>query len=205
MALAFQSDTTRICTFMFGNAVSGRNFSFLDGVKGGHHDISHHQKDADKLRDVSAHQPLAHRAVRLPAAQAAQHEGGRRDRARQLDDPVRRGPARRRRPQPAQPADRARRPRRRADRQRASTWSTRRTRRCRTSTSRCSTPSARRSSGSPTAPARCRACWPDALSARLRRSVRLHAARGDRHVRADRDVAGAAVRAAAAAGRAGSN
>jgi hypothetical protein len=50
MALAFQSDTTRISTFMFGNAVSGRNFSFLDGVKGGHHDISHHQKDEDKLR-----------------------------------------------------------------------------------------------------------------------------------------------------------
>jgi hypothetical protein len=50
IALAFQSDTTRISTFMFGNAVSGRNFSFLDGVRGGHHDISHHQKDKDKLR-----------------------------------------------------------------------------------------------------------------------------------------------------------
>jgi hypothetical protein len=50
MALAFQSDTTRICTFMFGNAVSGRNFSFLDGVKGGHHDISHHQKNEEKLQ-----------------------------------------------------------------------------------------------------------------------------------------------------------
>jgi len=49
MALALQSDTTRICTFMFGNAVSGRNFSFLDGVRGGHHDISHHQKNAEKL------------------------------------------------------------------------------------------------------------------------------------------------------------
>jgi uncharacterized protein DUF1552 len=49
IALALQSDTTRICTFMFGNAVSGRNFSFLDGVRGGHHDISHHQKNAEKL------------------------------------------------------------------------------------------------------------------------------------------------------------
>jgi hypothetical protein len=49
LALAFQSDTTRIGTFMFGNAVSGRNFSFLDGVKGGHHDISHHQKNEEKL------------------------------------------------------------------------------------------------------------------------------------------------------------
>jgi hypothetical protein len=43
IALAFQTDSTRVCTFMFGNAVSGRNFSFLDGVSGGHHDTSHHQ------------------------------------------------------------------------------------------------------------------------------------------------------------------
>ncbi|MFC1757759.1 DUF1552 domain-containing protein [Planctomycetota bacterium] len=50
IALAFQTDTTRVCTFMFGNAVSGRNFSFLDGVSGGHHDTSHHQNDKDKLR-----------------------------------------------------------------------------------------------------------------------------------------------------------
>lgn len=45
MALAFQMDATRICTFMFGNAVSGADFSFLDGVKGSHHDLSHHNRD----------------------------------------------------------------------------------------------------------------------------------------------------------------
>ena len=50
IALAFQTDTTRVCTFMFGNAVSDRNFSFLDGVTGGHHDTSHHQNNEDKLR-----------------------------------------------------------------------------------------------------------------------------------------------------------
>jgi hypothetical protein len=50
MAMAFQTDATRIFTFMFGNAVSGRNFSFLEGVSGGHHDISHHQNEEDKLR-----------------------------------------------------------------------------------------------------------------------------------------------------------
>lgn len=50
IALAFQTDTTRVCTFMFGNSVSGKNFSFLDDVKGGHHNISHHQRDEDKLR-----------------------------------------------------------------------------------------------------------------------------------------------------------
>ena len=49
IALAFQTDTTRVSTFMFGNSVSGRNFSFLDGVSGGHHDISHHQDNKEKL------------------------------------------------------------------------------------------------------------------------------------------------------------
>ncbi len=50
VALAFQSDTTRISTFMFGNAVSNVNFRFLEGVSLGHHDSSHHSKDPDKLR-----------------------------------------------------------------------------------------------------------------------------------------------------------
>ncbi len=50
IALAFQTDTTRICTFMFGNEVANTSFAFLDGVKGGHHDTSHHQKDPEKLR-----------------------------------------------------------------------------------------------------------------------------------------------------------
>ena len=50
MAVAFQSDTTRVSTFMFGNAVSNVSFRFLEGVSAGHHDVSHHQKDPDKLR-----------------------------------------------------------------------------------------------------------------------------------------------------------
>lgn len=50
MATAFQTDTTRVCTFMFGNAVSNVSFRFLEGVSAGHHDVSHHQKDPDKLR-----------------------------------------------------------------------------------------------------------------------------------------------------------
>jgi hypothetical protein len=50
IALAFQTDTTRIATFIFGNEVTNQNFSFLDGVKGGHHDMSHHQKDPEKLK-----------------------------------------------------------------------------------------------------------------------------------------------------------
>lgn len=54
MALAFQTDTTRVGTFMFGNAVSGRSFAFLDGVSGGHHDTSHHQNSAEKLKQYEA-------------------------------------------------------------------------------------------------------------------------------------------------------
>ncbi|MES2996572.1 MAG: DUF1552 domain-containing protein [Verrucomicrobiota bacterium] len=49
MVLAFWSDSTRVSTFMFGNDVTGRNFSFLDGVNGGHHDISHHSNNPAKL------------------------------------------------------------------------------------------------------------------------------------------------------------
>jgi len=50
IATAFQSDTTRISTFMFGNAVSNVSFRFLEGVNLGHHDTSHHAKDPEKLR-----------------------------------------------------------------------------------------------------------------------------------------------------------
>jgi hypothetical protein len=49
MVLAFQTDSTRVQSFMFANDVSGRNFSFLDGVSGGHHDMSHHENKEEKI------------------------------------------------------------------------------------------------------------------------------------------------------------
>ncbi|MDB6170883.1 MAG: hypothetical protein JWL59_194 [Chthoniobacteraceae bacterium] len=49
VALAFWTDATRIATFMFGNAVSGRSFAFLGGGIGGHHQTSHHENKADKM------------------------------------------------------------------------------------------------------------------------------------------------------------
>lgn len=48
MVLAFQADLTRICTFMFANDGSNRSFASI-GVPEGHHDISHHGRDPDKL------------------------------------------------------------------------------------------------------------------------------------------------------------
>lgn len=50
LALAFWTDATRIITFMFANDVSGKNFSALiPGVHGGHHEMSHHQDQADRI------------------------------------------------------------------------------------------------------------------------------------------------------------
>lgn len=48
MALAFWTDSTRVSTFMFGNSVSGRNFSFLEAGLGSHHENSHHENKAEK-------------------------------------------------------------------------------------------------------------------------------------------------------------
>jgi hypothetical protein len=52
LVLAFQTDTTRIATF--GLAHDGSNRSFAEiGVPDGHHQISHHQSDAEKLRKIA--------------------------------------------------------------------------------------------------------------------------------------------------------
>jgi len=51
MVLAFWSDATRVSSFMFGNSVSNRNFTFLPGVFGSHHQISHHKDDPGHLEE----------------------------------------------------------------------------------------------------------------------------------------------------------
>lgn len=52
MTLAFQTDSTRIITFMFANEGSNRNYSQI-GVSEGHHDLSHHGRDAEKQAKIS--------------------------------------------------------------------------------------------------------------------------------------------------------
>jgi hypothetical protein len=47
MALAFQTDATRIATFMLANAGSNRSYRNLD-IPDGHHELSHHQGDPAK-------------------------------------------------------------------------------------------------------------------------------------------------------------
>jgi len=48
LLLAFQTDLTRISTFMLGREVSGRAYPEI-GVPDSHHPTSHHQNDPDKL------------------------------------------------------------------------------------------------------------------------------------------------------------
>ncbi len=48
LLLAYQTDLTRVSTFMFGREVSGRSFPEI-GVPGGHHGYSHHQNDPENL------------------------------------------------------------------------------------------------------------------------------------------------------------
>ncbi len=53
MVLAFQADLTRVATFMFANDGSNRSYAQI-GVSDGHHDISHHGQQADKLEKKKA-------------------------------------------------------------------------------------------------------------------------------------------------------
>ncbi len=52
MVLAFQTDSTRIATFMLANEGSNRSYSEI-GVNEGHHSLSHHQNDPVKLAKIS--------------------------------------------------------------------------------------------------------------------------------------------------------
>jgi len=52
MALAFQTDSTRIMSFMFANEGSNRSYREI-GIKNGHHEISHHGNDEEKQSQIS--------------------------------------------------------------------------------------------------------------------------------------------------------
>ena len=64
LILAYQTDLTRVSTFMFGREVSGRSFPEI-GVPGGHHGYSHHQNDPENLAMLARDQHASHPAVRL--------------------------------------------------------------------------------------------------------------------------------------------
>lgn len=51
MVLAFQTDTTRICTFMLANGGTQRNLAEI-GIADAYHHLSHHGKDPQKLEKL---------------------------------------------------------------------------------------------------------------------------------------------------------
>jgi hypothetical protein len=53
LVLAFQTDSTRICTFMLGREGSEQKYR-MAGVNEGHHSISHHQNKPDNLAKIKA-------------------------------------------------------------------------------------------------------------------------------------------------------
>jgi hypothetical protein len=52
LALAFQTDTTRVSTFMIAHDGSNRAYPFI-GVSDGHHDLSHHGGNAEKKKKIA--------------------------------------------------------------------------------------------------------------------------------------------------------
>lgn len=52
MILAFKSDSTRVASFLIGHDGSNRSFKNI-GVSSGHHDLSHHGNNQEKMDQVS--------------------------------------------------------------------------------------------------------------------------------------------------------
>jgi hypothetical protein len=52
LALAFQTDSTRVATLMLADAGSNRTYPDVD-VRDGHHELSHHQNDQAKMEKIS--------------------------------------------------------------------------------------------------------------------------------------------------------
>lgn len=78
LALAFETDTTRMATFLLANEGSNKSYPFL-GVPEGHHDLSHHGKDGRKLGQwervcrfhVEAFAELALRLAAMPEGEGS--------------------------------------------------------------------------------------------------------------------------------------
>jgi hypothetical protein len=52
LVLAFQTDSTRVATFVLGHDGDNRSFAEI-GIGEGHHDLSHHQNVAERIQKVA--------------------------------------------------------------------------------------------------------------------------------------------------------
>ncbi len=61
MVLAFQADVTRVITCMFAREGSEQKYRMI-GVSEGHHELTHHRNDPEKIAKVTHDQHLSHRS-----------------------------------------------------------------------------------------------------------------------------------------------
>ena len=104
--LAYQSDLTRVITFMMARELSGRIYPEI-GVPDPHHPLSHHRVDPAKIAKVEKINMLPLDAVRLLPREAAGDAGRRRHAARSHAPDVRQRHEQRRPALACEPADRA--------------------------------------------------------------------------------------------------
>ena len=77
LALAFQTDLTRVSTFMMGARSSSRSYPEI-GVPDSHHPLSHHAERSGEAREAGQDQPSSHEAVRALRREAEGDAGRRR-------------------------------------------------------------------------------------------------------------------------------
>ena len=70
--LAYQTDLTRVVTFMFGREITGRTYPEI-GVPDAHHPISHHQSDPERLEKLAKINIYHATLVRRVHREAARH------------------------------------------------------------------------------------------------------------------------------------
>ena len=91
--VAWQTDMTRVASFMLGRDGSNRAYREI-GISDGHHSISHHQGDAERVEKLIKIDELHVALFALPAEEAAGDPGRRRHAARSLSGAVRQQPQR---------------------------------------------------------------------------------------------------------------
>ena len=98
--LAFQSDLTRVISFMIGKEQSARPYPQI-GVPEAHHPLSHHNDIPELIAQMSKINRYHTQLFAQVPREAARHAGRRRLAARSHDDPVRRGHLEQQRATPA--------------------------------------------------------------------------------------------------------
>ena len=89
LALAFQTDLTRVFTFMVGRELGGRPYPQI-GVPDPHHGLSHHRNDPEKLAKLTRINTHPRDALLALPGPAAGHAGRRGIAARHLAGALRR-------------------------------------------------------------------------------------------------------------------